>query len=394
MSLLRIVAADGIKGSGLQRLKEEFGEESVVVRGKYSEDELCADIKDMDALLVRSATTVTKKAIEGAGPRLKLIGRAGVGTDNIDKPAATTHGVIVMNTPSGNTIAAAELAIALLFATARHISRADALMQQGLWEKKALVGGELSGRTLGILGYGRIGSHVARVMKAAGMTVIASDPFLTESTAKAEGVEKADLDALLARSDFLTIHTPLTDDTRNLLDTENLAKMKKGARIVNCARGGIVNEEALAEAVKSGHLAAAGVDVYSKEPMTSGPLFGVPGITVDTHFGRLARRFGWTTQEDPEKVEADVAALFPKSEWTMLSHRVVFHGRRVCHSRKPACGACGIAPLCPSYGEGETDPEKAKKLLKYELGGQPGQRLNPPAGFPGRPAPPLGAPAS
>ncbi|MEU3714353.1 endonuclease III [Streptomyces catenulae] len=122
--------------------------------------------------------------------------------------------------------------------------------------------------------------------------------------------------------------------------------------------------------------------------------FGVPGITVDTHFGRLARRFGWTTQEDPEKVEADVAALFPKSEWTMLSHRVVFHGRRVCHSRKPACGACGIAPLCPSYGEGETDPEKAKKLLKYELGGQPGQRLNPPAGFPGRPAPPLGAPAS
>ncbi|WP_399087732.1 endonuclease III [Streptomyces sp. BBFR2] len=125
-----------------------------------------------------------------------------------------------------------------------------------------------------------------------------------------------------------------------------------------------------------------------------GNAFGVPGITVDTHFGRLSRRFGWTTQEDPEKVEADVAALFPKSEWTMLSHRVVFHGRRVCHSRKPACGACGIAPLCPSYGEGETDPEKAKKLLKYELGGQPGQRLNPPAGYPGRPAPPLGAPAS
>ncbi|MFF9482181.1 endonuclease III [Streptomyces sp. NPDC014733] len=125
-----------------------------------------------------------------------------------------------------------------------------------------------------------------------------------------------------------------------------------------------------------------------------GNAFGVPGITVDTHFGRLARRFGWTAQEDPEKVEADVAALFPKSEWTMLSHRVVFHGRRVCHSRKPACGACGIAPLCPSYGEGETDPEKAKKLLKYELGGQPGQRLNPPAGFPGRPAPPLGATAS
>ncbi|MEV0372806.1 endonuclease III [Streptomyces sp. NPDC050636] len=123
-----------------------------------------------------------------------------------------------------------------------------------------------------------------------------------------------------------------------------------------------------------------------------GNAFGVPGITVDTHFGRLARRFGWTAQEDAEKVEADVAAIFPKSEWTMLSHRVVFHGRRVCHSRKPACGACAIAPLCPAYGEGETDPEKAKKLLKYELGGQPGQRLKPPADYPGQPAPPMAAP--
>ncbi|MFI9051688.1 endonuclease III [Streptomyces sp. NPDC053427] len=123
-----------------------------------------------------------------------------------------------------------------------------------------------------------------------------------------------------------------------------------------------------------------------------GNAFGVPGITVDTHFGRLARRFGWTAAEDPEKVEADVAAIFPKSEWTMLSHRVVFHGRRVCHSRKPACGACAIAPLCPAYGEGETDPEKAKKLLKYELGGQPGQRLKPPADYPGQPAAPMAAP--
>ncbi|MFD0165082.1 endonuclease III [Streptomyces decoyicus] len=125
-----------------------------------------------------------------------------------------------------------------------------------------------------------------------------------------------------------------------------------------------------------------------------GNAFGVPGITVDTHFGRLARRFGWTTAEDAEKVEADVAEIFPKSEWTMLSHRVVFHGRRVCHSRKPACGACPIAPLCPAYGEGETDPEKAKKLLKYELGGQPGQRLKPPADYPGQPAPPMAPPVA
>ena len=122
-----------------------------------------------------------------------------------------------------------------------------------------------------------------------------------------------------------------------------------------------------------------------------GNAFGVPGITVDTHFGRLVRRWKWTEQEDPEKVEAEIAAIFPKSEWTMLSHRVIFHGRRICHARKPACGACPIAPLCPSYGEGETDPEKAKKLLKYEMGGQPGQRLSPPPDYPGKPAPPLGA---
>ncbi|MVO86611.1 endonuclease III [Streptomyces sp. p1417] len=122
-----------------------------------------------------------------------------------------------------------------------------------------------------------------------------------------------------------------------------------------------------------------------------GNAFGVPGITVDTHFGRLVRRWKWTEQTDPDKVEAEVGALFPKSEWTMLSHRVIFHGRRICHSRKPACGACPIAPLCPSYGEGETDPEKAKKLLKYEMGGMPGQRLKPPPGYPGKPAPPLGA---
>ncbi|WP_051838990.1 endonuclease III [Streptomyces sp. NRRL F-5126] len=125
-----------------------------------------------------------------------------------------------------------------------------------------------------------------------------------------------------------------------------------------------------------------------------GNAFGVPGLTVDTHFGRLVRRWKWTEQEDPEKVEAEVAAIFPKSEWTMLSHRIVFHGRRVCHSRKPACGACPIAELCPAYGEGETDPEKARKLLKYEMGGKPGQRLNPPPGYPGRPAPPLGNPES
>ena len=285
MSTLKIVAADNIKGTGLELLKKAFGADAVEARGKFDEAELCEKIGQMDALIVRSATTVTRKAIEAAGPRLKLIGRAGAGVDNIDKQAATDKNVIVMNTPFGNTLAAAEQAIALIFATSRNVARADALMQKGQWEKKALVGNEVYAKTLGLVGLGKIGSHVAAVMKAAGMTVVASDPFLTSEQAKKLGVELVTLDALLARADVISIHTPLTPETRNLISADRLKAMKKGARLVNCARGGIVDEAALAEAVKSGHLAAAGVDVYSTEPMTAGPLFGVKDITLTPHLG-------------------------------------------------------------------------------------------------------------
>lgn len=281
-----IVAADGIKGSGLELLKKHFGEDSIVVRGKFDENELVEKIKDFDALLIRSGTTVTRKAIEAAGPRLKVIGRAGVGTDNIDKTAATERGVIVMNTPFGNTVSAAEQAIALLFATARNIARADRLMQEGKWEKKTLVGAEVFGKVLGVIGMGKIGQHVVRVMQAAGMRVVAFDPFFPVERARELTVEMLpEVDTLLEQADFVTIHTPLTDHTRNLLSAERIAKMKKGARIVNCARGGIIDETALAEAVKSGHLAAAGLDVFSKEPMTSGPLFGVKDLTLTPHLG-------------------------------------------------------------------------------------------------------------
>jgi len=311
MEKLRIVAADNIRGGGLELLRKEFGSDAIEARGKFEEAELCAKIKDMDALLVRSATIVTRQAIEAAGRRLKLIGRAGVGVDNIDRQAATERGIIVMNTPLGNTISAAEHAIALIFATARNISRADALMQRGQWEKKALVGSEVFGKTLGIIGLGKIGSHVAMVMRSAGMKILAYDPFLPPERGKQLGVEMTDLDDLLARSDFVSIHTPLTDKTKGLISAERLGKMKKGARLVNCARGGIVDEPALAEAVKSGHLAGAGIDVFSQEPMTSGPLFGVPGIVLTPHLGA-------STEEAEERccqqIAEQLVAYFKRGE--------------------------------------------------------------------------------
>ncbi len=286
MGKYTIVAADNIKGSGIDLLKKHFGDDSVITRGKFDEAELIEKIGSFDALLIRSGTTVTRKAIEAAGSKLKIIGRAGVGTDNIDKPAATEHGIIVMNTPFGNTVSAAEQAIALLFATARNTARADHLMQQGKWEKKSLVGTEVFEKTLGVIGMGKIGQHVVRVMQAAGMKVIAFDPFFPADRARELHVELySDVDDVLSRADFVTFHTPLTDQTRNLLSRERIAKMKPGARVVNCARGGIIDEEALAEAVKSGHIAAAGIDVFAKEPVTEGPLFGIKDITLAPHLG-------------------------------------------------------------------------------------------------------------
>ncbi|MDR3077626.1 MAG: phosphoglycerate dehydrogenase [Planctomycetota bacterium] len=281
-----VVAADGIGGGGLELLRGYFGSDGVVARGGFSEDELAENISGFDALLVRSATRVTRRALEAAGPRLKIIGRAGVGTDNIDKAAATERGVIVMNTPFGNTVSAAEQAVALIFATARNVARADRLMQAGKWEKKALVGSEVHGKTLAVIGFGKIGQHVARVMQAAGMRVVAFDPFFPAERARELKAELlSDVDEALAQADFVTLHVPLTDQTRNLLSAGRLARLKRGARVVKCARGGLVDEAALAEAVGSGRLAAAGLDVFSREPMVSGPLFGVDGITLTPHLG-------------------------------------------------------------------------------------------------------------
>jgi D-3-phosphoglycerate dehydrogenase / 2-oxoglutarate reductase len=253
-------------------------------RPGLSPEELKAIIGDYDGLAIRSATKVTKGLLEAA-TRLKVIGRAGIGVDNVDVPAASAKGVVVMNTPFGNSITTAEHAIALMFALARELPAADVSTQAGRWEKNRFMGVEITGKTLGIIGCGNIGSIVAMRGIGLKMHVIAFDPFLTPERAIELGVEKVELDALLARADFITLHTPLTDQTRNILSRENLAKTKRGVRIVNCARGGLIDETALRDALESGQVAGAALDVFVEEPAKDNPLFGAPGLVATPHLG-------------------------------------------------------------------------------------------------------------
>jgi D-3-phosphoglycerate dehydrogenase len=247
-------------------------------------DELAAIVGDYDGLAIRSSTKVTPKIL-AAATRLKVVGRAGIGVDNVDIPAATARGVVVMNTPFGNSITTAEHAIALMFALARQLPEADASTQAGKWEKNRFMGVELTAKTLGLIGAGNIGSIVASRALGLKMKVIAFDPFLTPERALEMGVEKVELDDLLRRADFITLHTPLTDQTRNILSREALAKTKAGVRIINCARGGLIDEAALKDALDSGQVAGAALDVFETEPATSSPLFGTPGFISTPHLG-------------------------------------------------------------------------------------------------------------
>jgi D-3-phosphoglycerate dehydrogenase len=247
-------------------------------------DELKAIIGQYDGLAIRSATKVTADLL-GAAANLKVIGRAGIGVDNVDIPAATARGVVVMNTPFGNSITTAEHAVALMFALARELPAADTSTQAGKWEKNRFMGVELTSKILGLIGCGNIGSIVADRAQGLHMKVIAYDPFLTPERAGQLGVEKVELDQLLARADFITLHTPLTEQTRNVLSAENLAKTKPGVRIVNCARGGLIDEAALKAALASGHVAGAALDVFVDEPAKDNPLFGVPGLIATPHLG-------------------------------------------------------------------------------------------------------------
>lgn len=278
----KVLISDKMDPKAAQIFRER-GVEVDEITGKTPE-ELIAIIGDYDGLAIRSSTKVTK-AILDAAKNLKVVGRAGIGVDNVDIPAASAAGVVVMNTPFGNSITTAEHAIALMFALARQLPEADASTQAGKWEKNRFMGVELTAKTLGLIGAGNIGSIVADRAQGLKMKVIAFDPFLSPERAIEIGVEKVELDQLLARADFITLHTPLTDQTRNILSAENIAKTKKGVRIINCARGGLIDEAALKAALDSGHVAGAALDVFVQEPAKESPLFNTPNFISTPHLG-------------------------------------------------------------------------------------------------------------
>ena len=294
----RVLVSDSLSEVGVQIMRDAGLE--VDVNTGLGEDELLKIIGQYEGLIIRSATQVTARLLEAAS-RLKLVGRAGVGVDNVDLDAASHKGVIVMNTPLGNITSAAEHAIALLLAVARNVSAADSSMQAGKWEKKKFTGVELNHKTLGVVGMGKVGQIVARAAQGIDMNVIAYDPFLPERRARELNIELADLDRVLAKADFLSLHTPLTEKTRGLINAENLAKMKPTARLVNCARGGIVDEAALIDALQSGRLAAAAMDVFATEPLPGdSPLRSAPNLILTPHLGA-------STEEAQAKVAEDIA---------------------------------------------------------------------------------------
>jgi D-3-phosphoglycerate dehydrogenase len=293
----KVLIADKLSPAAIEIFRAR-GVETDVKTG-LSPAELRAIIGGYDGLAIRSATKVTKELLEAA-PTLKVVGRAGIGIDNVDVKAATAHGVVVMNTPFGNAITTAEHAIAMMFALARQLPEASASTKAGKWEKNRFLGVELTNKTLGLIGCGNIGSIVADRALGLKMKVLAYDPFLSEKRAVELGVEKADLATLFARADFITLHTPLVEGTRNIIDAKAIAEMKPGVRIVNCARGGLVDEAALLEGLKSGKIAGAALDVFEVEPATDNPLFAIDSVVCTPHLGAA-------TTEAQENVALQVA---------------------------------------------------------------------------------------
>ncbi len=294
---MKVLVSDSISPKGVDILKKAGL--VVDVKTGMKPEELKACIGEYDGLVIRSATKVTAEIIEAA-ERLKVIGRAGSGLDNVDKAAATKKGIVVMNTPGGNTVTTAEHSIAMLFAVARLIPQATASMKAGKWEKKKFMGVELFNKTLGIVGLGNIGSQVAKRAQGLEMHVIAYDPFLSEERAKTLGVRKVSLGELFSQSDFITIHTPMTAETKGVINAKTIATMKNGVRIINCARGGIVNEQDLYEALKSGKVAGAALDVFEKEPPENNPLLTLENVVCTPHLGA-------STEEAQENVALAVA---------------------------------------------------------------------------------------
>ena len=295
----KVLVSDELSETAVQIFRDRGVEVDYMPKLGKDKDKLAEIIGNYDGLAIRSATKVTEKLLEKA-TNLKVIGRAGIGVDNVDIPAASKRGVIVMNTPFGNSITTAEHAIAMMFAVARQLPEASASTHAGKWEKSKFMGVELFNKTLGVIGAGNIGGIVCDRAVGLKMKVLAYDPFLSEERAKQLGVTKVELDELLAKADFITRHVPMTEKTRGILNAEALAKTKPGVRIINCARGGLVDEAALAEALKSGHVAGAAFDVFEVEPATESPLFGLPNVVVTPHLGA-------STTEAQENVALQVA---------------------------------------------------------------------------------------
>jgi D-3-phosphoglycerate dehydrogenase len=293
----KVLISDKLSSAAVQIFKDHGVE--VDLKPGLDKDQLADIIGNYDGLAIRSATKVTAKLLERA-KQLKVIGRAGIGVDNVDVPAATARGIIVMNTPFGNSITTAEHAITMMLALARQIPQADASTQAGKWEKNRFMGVEITNKTLGVIGCGNIGSIVANRAIGLRMKVVAYDPFLSVERAADLGVEKVELADLFRRADVITLHTPLTEKTKNIINAQSIATMKKGVRIINCARGGLVDEQALRAALDSGQVAGAAFDVFVEEPATANPLFGHPNVVCTPHLGA-------STMEAQENVALQVA---------------------------------------------------------------------------------------
>ena len=295
----KVLVSDKLSETAVQIFRDRGIDVDFLPDVGKDKEKLAEIIGQYDGLAIRSATKVTP-TILNAATNLKVVGRAGIGTDNVDKEVASKKGVIVMNTPFGNMITTAEHAIAMMFAVARQLPEASASTHAGKWEKSKFMGVELTGKTLGVIGAGNIGGIVCDRARGLKMKVAAYDPFLSEEKARDMQVEKVELDELLARADFITLHVPFTEQTKNILSRENLAKTKKGVRIINCARGGLVDEEALAELLKSGHVAGAAFDVFAVEPAKENVLFNLPNVVCTPHLGA-------STTEAQENVALQVA---------------------------------------------------------------------------------------
>ena len=324
MTKPKVLISDALSPAAVQIFKDRGVEVDFQPNLGKDKDKLAEIIGNYDGLAIRSATKATAKIIDKA-TRLKVIGRAGIGVDNVEIPAATAKGIIVMNTPFGNSITTAEHAITLMLALAREIPQADASTQAGKWEKNRFMGVEITGKTLGVVGCGNIGSIAADRALGLKMKVVAFDPFLSPERAKDIGVEKVELDELFKRADFITLHTPLTEKTKNIIDAAAIAKMKKGVRIINCARGGLVDEQALVDALNSKHVAGAAFDVFVEEPATKNVLFGHPNVICTPASRRL--HHGSAGERRASGRRADVG-LSPDRRDLERGEFSVDHGRR------------------------------------------------------------------